>query len=107
MVQFHVYIPKSVKRVKASFYISRHGMGEIDSPTLRKFAEEEGVALVGFLGDPVQRGLFPVSLLDKHIKTLATLSGHPELPDVPIITFGSSNGTGFAACLPAGRRGDL
>jgi len=101
--QFHVYIPKSVKKVKAAFYISCHGMGEIGSPTLHKFAEDEKVALVGLLGDPVQRGLFPVSLLDKHIKKLAVLSGHPELTDVPIITFGHSNGTGFAACLPSQR----
>lgn len=101
--EFHVYVPETVKKVKAAFYISRHGMGGIGSPVLRKFAEDEEVALVGFLGDPVQRGLFPVSLLDKHIQRLAEMSKHPELPDVPIFAFGHSNGTGFSAGLASQR----
>ena len=101
--EFHVYIPESVKKVKAAFYISRHGMGTLESPVLRKFAEEEQVALVGMLGDPVQRGVTNVSLVDEHIKKLAELSGHPELTDAPIMTFGHSNGTGFAASWPRDR----
>lgn len=102
-VEFHVYIPESVKKVKAAFYISRHGMGTLESPVLRKFAEEEQVALVGMLGDPVQRGVADVSLIDEHIKKLAGMSGHPELPNVPVMTFGHSNGTGFAASWPRDR----
>ena len=101
--EFHVYIPKSVKKVKAAFFISRHGMGNLTSPVLRKFAEKEKVALVGFLGNPTQRGLFPVSLLDPFIEKLAKLAKHPELTEVPILTFGHSNGTGFSACYASER----
>lgn len=101
--EFHVYIPESVEKVRAAFYLSRHGMGNITHPVLQKFAEEEKVALVAMYGDPVQRGLDDVSLTDEPIKELAEMSGHPELVDAPILTFGHSNGTGFAACWPAQR----
>ncbi|CAA6676334.1 MULTISPECIES: hypothetical protein [unclassified Lentimonas] len=101
--EFHVYIPESVEKVRAAFYLSRHGMGDITPPILQKFAEEEKVALIGMYGNPVQRGLSDVSLTDEHVKKLAELSGHPELVDAPILTFGHSNGTGFAACWPAQR----
>lgn len=100
---FHVYIPESVEKVRAAFYISRHGMGNITKPVLKKFAEEEKVALVGMFGDPVQRGLPSVDVLDEMIERLAEMAGHPELPDVPIMTFGHSNGTGFSASWPRDR----
>ena len=101
--QFHVYIPESVKRVRAAFYISRHGMGDIKRPALQRFAEEEEVALVGVMGDPVQRGVANVSVLDEHLTRLAEMAGHPELTNVPIMTFGHSNGTGFSASWPRDR----
>ncbi|MGJ8643914.1 MAG: hypothetical protein ACSHX9_10935 [Luteolibacter sp.] len=99
--EFHVYIPESVEKVRAAFYLSRHGIGNIVHPILQKFAEEEKIALVAMYGNPVQRGLMDVSLTDAHMKKLAELSGHPELVEAPILTFGHSNGTGFAACWPA------
>lgn len=101
--QFHVYIPESVEKVRAAFYISRHGMGDIKRPVLRKFAADQQVALVGMMGDPVQRGVKSVAVLDEHLKRLAEMSGHPELPDVPIMCFGHSNGTGFSASWPRDR----
>ena len=101
--EFHVYIPESVEKVRAAFYLSRHGIGNITHPILQKFALEEKVALVAMYGHPVQRGLQDVSLTDEHLKKLAELSGHPELVDAPILTFGHSNGTGFAACWPSQR----
>ncbi|MDB4693126.1 hypothetical protein OAF21_05915 [Akkermansiaceae bacterium] len=101
--EFHVYIPDSVEKVRAAFYLSRHGMGTITHPILQKFALEEKVALVAMYGNPVQRGLTDVSLTDEHLKKLAELSGHPELVKAPILTFGHSNGTGFAACWPSQR----
>jgi dienelactone hydrolase len=101
--EFHVYIHESVKKVKAAFYISRHGMGDLTKPELQKFAKEEQVALIGMYGDPVQRGVDSVAELDKYIQKLAKISGHPELPNVPIMSFGHSNGTGFAASWPRDR----
>ncbi|CAA6691860.1 MULTISPECIES: hypothetical protein [unclassified Lentimonas] len=97
---FYVYIPESVKTVKAAFYISMHGIGNIKTPILQKFAEDEQLALVGMNGDPIKRGISSVALIEEHIQKLAELSGHPELADVPIMTFGHSNGTGFSASFP-------
>lgn len=97
---FYVYIPESVKKVKAAFYLSMHGIGNIKTPILQKFAEEEQLALVGMNGDPIKRGITSVALIEEHIEKLAELSGHPELADAPIMTFGHSNGTGFAASFP-------
>jgi pimeloyl-ACP methyl ester carboxylesterase/predicted lactoylglutathione lyase len=101
--RFQVYIPRSVDTVKAAFYISQHGQGTITHPVLQQFAEDEKVALIGFYGTPVQRGVTDVSVIDEHIATLAAMCGHTELPDVPIMTFGHSNGTGFSASWPRDR----
>jgi dienelactone hydrolase len=97
---FYVFVPESVKKVKAAFYISMHGIGNIKTPILQKFAEEEDLALVAMNGDPVKRGITSVTLLEEQIKKLAEMSGHPELATAPIMTFGHSNGTGFSASFP-------
>lgn len=100
---FHAYVPAGVEHLKAAFLISRHGMGTIDHPKLRSFADKHGIALVGILGDPVQRGIYPVDLLDEHLTTLGDMIGHPELATVPVFTFGHSNGTGFSGIIAAER----
>ena len=97
---FYVFVPESVKTTKAAFYLSMHGMGNIKLPILQKFAEQENLALVGMNGDPIKRGITDVALIEEHIKKLAEVSGHPELATAPIMTFGHSNGTGFAASFP-------
>lgn len=97
---FYVFIPESVEKVKAAFYLSMHGIGNIKLPILQKFAEEENLALVGMNGDPIKRGISDVNLIEEHINKLAEISGHPELATAPIMTFGHSNGTGFAASFP-------
>ena len=97
---FYVYVPESVETVRAAFYISMHGIGNIKTPILQKFAEEEQLALVAMNGDPVKRGVKSVSVLEEYIQKLADLSGHPELAQAPIMTFGHSNGTGFSASFP-------
>jgi hypothetical protein len=101
--RFHAYMPKEVRRLKAAFLISRHGMGTIDHPVLRRFADEDSVGLVGVEGAPVQRGCYPLNLLDEPLQRLGQLSGHPELATVPVLTFGHSNGTGFATVYASGR----
>jgi len=102
-VFFHAYVPKDVKKLKAVFLLSRHGIGSIDHPVLRDFADRHGIALVGMLGDPVQRGFYPVGIIDEHLKKLGQMVNHPELATVPILTFGHSNGTGFAGSFPSQR----
>lgn len=100
---FHAYVPKNAEKLKAAFLISRHGIGTIDHPRLRAFADKHGIALVGILGDPVQRGISPVEKLDEHIARLGEMIGHPELSTVPVFTFGHSNGTGFSGIIAAER----
>jgi hypothetical protein len=102
-VEFHAYVPPGAKRLKAAFLISRHGMGTIDHPVLRDFAARHGIALVGIIGDPMQRGFHPVSLIDEPLARLGKMVNHPELATVPVLTFGHSNGTGFSAIFPARR----
>lgn len=100
---FYAHVPAQSERLKAAFLISLHGMGNIDHPVLRRFADEHDIALVGVEGVPVQRGCWPVSALDEQLRRLGEMTGHPELVDVPVLTFGHSNGTGFATVYAAER----
>ena len=100
---FYAYVPESAKKLKATFLLSLHGIGSIDHPVLRDFAKRHGIALVGILGDPVQRGFYPVSIIDEHLEKLGQMVNHPELATVPMLTFGHSNGTGFAGIFPSQR----
>lgn len=100
---FHAWVPESPKPLRAAFLISLHGMGTIDHPVLRRFAEEESIALVGLDGPFIQRGAYPVELMDPYLERLGELSGHPELATVPVFTFGHSNGTGFATVYAVDR----
>ncbi len=102
-VVFQAYAPKAAKKLKAAFYLTRHGIGTIDHPRLRDFADRHGIALVSVKGNPVQRGFYPVSLMDEHVARLGQMLKHPELASLPIIAFGHSNGTGFAGIFPSQR----
>lgn len=102
-VLFRVYQPADTENLKAVFLISEHGMGSrmMEAPIIREFADKRGIALVGFLGDPMQRGFGPVDLMDGILARIGAKTGHPELPSLPVFTFGHSNGTGFSASYPA------
>lgn len=100
-VIFQAYIPRNTQKLKAMFLLTRHGIGTIDHPKLREFADRNSIALVGLLGNPVQRGFYPLSVIDDDIKNLGQLLRHPELAAVPVISFGHSNGTGFAGIFPS------
>jgi pimeloyl-ACP methyl ester carboxylesterase len=102
-VAFYAWVPKETRKLKAAFLISLHGIGTIDSPVLRKFAAKNDIALVGVIGDPIQRGCYPLELMDQHMARLGQIAGHPELADVPVLTFGHSNGTGFATVYASDR----
>ncbi len=102
-VVFQAYIPKDAKKLKAVFLLTRHGIGSIDHPRLRDFANRNGVALVSVKGNPVQRGFYPVSIIDEHVARLGQMLKHPELTSLPVISFGHSNGTGFACIFPSQR----
>jgi hypothetical protein len=102
-VVFQAYVPKDAKKLKAVFLLTRHGIGSIDHPRLRDFANRNAVALVSVKGNPVQRGFYPVSLIDEHVARLGQMLKHPELPTVPAISFGHSTGTGFSGIIASQR----
>lgn len=101
--RFYAWIPEGDRPLRAVFLISLHGMGTVDHPVLRRFAEDESVALVGIDGQSVQRGFYPVAEIDPYLERLGELTGHPELATLPVFTFGHSNGTGFATMHPIDR----
>ncbi|HYF35558.1 MAG TPA: hypothetical protein VD994_09740, partial [Prosthecobacter sp.] len=102
-VVFQAYVPKGVAKVKAVFLLTRHGIGSIDHPRLRDFADRNGVGLVSVKGNPVQRGFYPVSLIDEPVARLGGMLKHPELGQAPVISFGHSNGTGFSGIFASRR----
>lgn len=102
-VVFQAYIPEEAKKLRAVFLLTRHGIGSIDHPRLRDFAKRNSVALVSVKGNPVQRGFYPVDLLDEPMARLGEMLKHPELPALPVISFGHSNGTGFSGIIASQR----
>ena len=102
-VLFQAYVPKNTKKLRAIFLMTRHGIGSIDQPRLRAFADRNAVALVAVKGNPMQRGFYPVSLVDGYLARLGAMLSRPELSQLPLITFGHSNGTGFSGIFPSQR----
>lgn len=102
-VIYQAYIPKNAAKLKAVFLLTRHGIGSIDHPRLRDFADRNGVALVSVKGNPLQRGFYPVNIIDEPISRMGRMLKHPELAELPRIVFGHSNGTGFSGIFASTR----
>ena len=102
-VKFDLWIPDGVEVVKGIVAISGHGSGErlYQHPGLRAIARELHLAIFKFLGNPMQRGFRPKSLLYERLKGFGGKSQHPELEHAPLFLYGHSNGTGFSAIFPA------
>jgi hypothetical protein len=102
-VKFDLWIPESVKIAKGIVVMSGHGSGEnlFKHPELRKMAAELNLAVFKFVGNPVQRGFWPRSLLYDRLKQYGEKAGHPELANAPLFLYGHSNGTGFSAIFTA------
>ncbi len=102
-VKFDLWLPEGVRTVRGIVVISGHGSGEAlyKNAELRKIARELHLALFKFIGNPMQRGFWPRSLLDQRIAAFAEKSQHPELNRAPLFLYGHSNGTGFSAIYPA------
>jgi hypothetical protein len=101
-VKFDLWIPEGVETVKGIVAISGHGSGETlyKHPELRKMARELHLAIFKFIGNPMQRGFWPRSLLYERLKAFGEKSGHAELANAPLFLYGHSNGTGFSAIFP-------
>jgi hypothetical protein len=98
-VRFDFWLPNNIPTVRGIVVMSGHGSGEslYRRADLRKLAKELHLALFKFVGNPMQRGFWPRSLLTEHLKTFGAKSGHPELQHAPLFLYGHSNGTGFSA----------
>lgn len=107
-VSFDLWVPDEVDCARGIVVISGHGSGQFlfKHPDLRRLARQLHLALFKFLGNPMQRGFWPRSLLDERLQAFAARSKHPELVHAPLFLYGHSNGTGFSAIFPAteGRR---
>ncbi|NLD54212.1 MAG: hypothetical protein GX652_06080, partial [Burkholderiaceae bacterium] len=102
-VEFYGYAPVGVPKLRAVFLVSLHGMGSVEHPVLRAFADREAVALVGVRCHPIQVGSVPLEALDPPLRRLGAMLGHAGLADLPVLTFGHSNGTGFATVFASER----
>ena len=102
-VKFDLWLPDDMPCAKGIVVISGHGSGETlyRHPELRKIARELHLAIFKFVGNPMQRGFWPRSLLYERLKAFGQKAGHPELEHAPLFLYGHSNGTGFSAIFPA------
>jgi hypothetical protein len=98
-VAFDLWLPEGIESVKGIVVMSGHGSGEslFRRADLRMLAKELHLALFKFVGNPMQRGFWPQSLLFEHLKAFGIKSGHRELQHAPLFLYGHSNGTGFSA----------
>ncbi|MDB6007434.1 MAG: hypothetical protein JWR15_4421 [Prosthecobacter sp.] len=101
--RFDLWLPGEVTVAKGIVVISGHGSGETlyKHPELRKIAREQHLAIFKLIGNPVQRGFWPRSLLYDKLKAFGQKSHHPELEHAPLFLYGHSNGTGFSAIFSA------
>lgn len=97
--RFELWLPEGIDVVKGVVAISGHGSGVtlFKHPELRQIARDLRLGLFMFLGDPVQRGFWPKSLLGEKLRAFGSRCGHPELAHAPLFLYGHSNGTGFSA----------
>lgn len=102
-VTFDLWLPGDVPVAKGAVVISGHGSGEglFKHPGMRALARELHLGLFKFVGNPMQRGFWPRSLLYERMAAFAKKSGHPEIEYAPLFLYGHSNGTGFSAIFPA------
>ncbi len=102
-VKFDLWLPEGIGIARGIVVISGHGSGETlyKHAELRKIARELHLAIFKFVGNPMQRGFWPRSLLDERLAAFAEKSQHPELNHAPLFLYGHSNGTGFSAIYPA------
>ena len=105
-VKFDLWIPDGVKTVRGIVAISGHGSGDplFKRADLRAVASELGLALFKFVGNPVQRGFWPRSLLLDRLAAFGEKCAHPEMKHAPLFLYGHSNGTGFSALFAAAEK---
>ena len=102
-VRFDLWLPDDIGIARGIVVMSGHGSGEnlFRRADMRALAKELHLALFKFVGNPMQRGFWPRSLLFDRLKLFGEKCGHPELEHAPLFLYGHSNGTGFSAIFPS------
>jgi hypothetical protein len=102
-VSFDLWLPDGLAIVRGVVVMSGHGSGDslFRRADMRALAKELHLALFKFVGNPVQRGFWPRSLLFERLQAFGNKAGHPELEHAPLFLYGHSNGTGFSAVFPS------
>jgi hypothetical protein len=102
-VKLQLWLPAGVEVVKGVVAISGHGSGEslYRHPELRKLASELHLAIFKFIGNPMQRGFWPKSLLYPQLREFGVKTKHPELEHAPLFLYGHSSAVGFSALFAA------
>lgn len=102
-VRFDLWLPDDIGTARGIVVMSGHGSGEnlFRRSDMRALAKELHLALFKFVGNPMQRGFWPRSLLFEKLTSFGKLSTHPELEHAPLFLYGHSNGTGFSAIFPS------
>lgn len=102
-VKFDLWLPDGLEVAKGVVVMSGHGSGEslFRRADMRALARELHLALFKFVGNPLQRGFWPRSLLFERLQMFGNKAGHPELEHAPLFLYGHSNGTGFSAVFPS------
>jgi hypothetical protein len=102
-VKFDLWLPGGVEVVKGVVVMSGHGSGDklFARADVRALARELHLALFKFVGNPLQRGFWPRSLLYERLTACGQRVGRAELEHAPLFLYGHSNGTGFSAIFTA------
>jgi len=96
---FHLWLPPHTTVLRGIFGFTYHGCGGpfAERADMRYLAASLDCAIVGLGGETTKRGFTPSRVLFEALEDLGRQSGHAELVNAPIFTFGHSNGTGFSA----------
>jgi hypothetical protein len=102
-VKLQLWLPAGVEVIKGVVAISGHGSGEslYRDPELRKIASELRLAIFKFIGNPMQRGFWPKSLLCEQLREFGVKTKHAELEHAPLFLYGHSSAVGFSALFAA------
>lgn len=103
---FILWLPDNSKIVKGVYVVVTHGYGAslVENRAFRDLVQRTNCAIVYFtsttLKDFVNRDECTNTILNA-LKDLSVKSGHPELENAPLATWGHSNGSVFAARFAA------
>lgn len=103
---FNFWIPENIKVVKGVYVVITHGYGGklVQNNAFRDMLRRTDCALVYFYDEELKGfsdQMMCGNIVLNALKDFAVQSGHPELENAPLATWGHSNGAAFAARFAA------